>query len=204
MCFAASATCPAEASMPSTSNPKLPHSSHVPALAAAGVEAAPPAGKMALDDVAHQARLRPEQRVPPRLGDLHVVGVGDLVEVLCRRARWRAQVDEEKHAAERRRHAHRGQPDAEGRERRRCAAEAGGLQLVEQARAGDEDASRREHQAAEARRSGVGVFRGDQRDRPPPTGRHDPEPEPRQDSTPPRLDDDPGQPRSSVRQTSCV
>ncbi len=140
---------------------ELPHPRDVPALAAADVEAAPPAGKMALDDVAHQRRLRPEQRVPSRLGNLHVVGVGDLVEVLRRRGRWCAQVDEQKHAAERRGHAHRGQPDAEGRERRCCPAEAGGLQLVEQTRAGDEDAARREYQAAEARRSGVGVLRCD-------------------------------------------
>ena len=138
---------------------QLTHAPDVPALTAARVEAPPRGRQHASDDVAHQLRFLHEQRGAPRFGNLHVVGVGDLVEVLRTRRRRGPHMDEQEHHAERRRHAHRRQPDAKHGNRRRCPAQARGLQLVEQPRAGDQHAAWREHQAAETRGRRVGVFR---------------------------------------------
>src|SRR4051812_42286459 len=62
----------------------LAHPPHIPALSAANVESAALSGDESgrRQGVAHHGRLADEKGLPASLGDLHVVGIGEAVEVV--------------------------------------------------------------------------------------------------------------------------
>ncbi len=155
------------------------HARDIRALAATDIEPSS-ADLAAADHVAHQAGLRLEEREPARLGNLHVVGVGDIVEMgFAARAR-RAQMDHDKQRAQRHRHPDRGQPDAKDRQGGGRFADAVCREHRQHVRTGNQDATRRQQHAPDNGRVGIRQFGGRHVERGAPLTRQQPETQSRQ------------------------
>ena len=134
------------------------HARDVGALTAADVEPLP-SDTQFLDHLRHQYGLPHQQRMAARLRDLHVVGVGDVVEVRRAVGRTRSQVHEDERDPECDGDANRGQPDPEHDQDRRIRAQSVEGERPEHPSTGDDDASGRQRDHRRNGRRAVRVRR---------------------------------------------